>query len=538
MVGCGILSAMRSIGCFALFFAACAAPAAIPKSPTEVSPPPPSPSALMSDPAEYSIAHPTEEAGAAIFSRTGVGDPYRTGLPYPLFLALLAAYPDELGPDAAAFTTRFGFTPRAHADADGADAADRDRDRDEHLPLGMHLTTDPNTRIPFVVTNCALCHADVVRWPGGEQLVLGLGNKRIRIHAYDDALARVAARPDFDRAHLAPLALAAAQSRKIAWPPEWRDAVLDETLRALKARTLTRAKFLARVRDGLPGRVATIEAFALALGLQLGRELTPSAHVGWAKIPDVIGFAQKRTLSWDGGAEGSPDVLVVDADIAAGARIEWLWKHPWQGPSVAAFLRHLPRQLPFPARVDAALASRGRTLFEKSCARCHGTYGADGRAQNYLEHVVPLMQVETDPARAESPTDDFVAAANDPKLDGGLHLVRTRRTSGYVPPVLTSVWARAPYGHAGQWPTLAVLAMKPEERPVKFVVHSAAPIDLVKVGLQWEAAGSGASAGAKLGDGDYWWDGGVIGFGVGGHPFLANLSEAERAAVLEYLKTL
>ena len=47
----------------------------------------------MSDPAEYQVSHISEEAGENIFSRIGVGDPYRTGLPYPFFLALLSDVP-------------------------------------------------------------------------------------------------------------------------------------------------------------------------------------------------------------------------------------------------------------------------------------------------------------------------------------------------------------------------------------------------------------------------------------------------------------
>jgi hypothetical protein len=41
-----------------------------------------------SDPPEYRIERATEGEGEAIFERTGIGDPYRTGLPYPIFLAL------------------------------------------------------------------------------------------------------------------------------------------------------------------------------------------------------------------------------------------------------------------------------------------------------------------------------------------------------------------------------------------------------------------------------------------------------------------
>jgi mono/diheme cytochrome c family protein len=483
--------------------------------------------AMVSDPAEYRIERPSEEAGQDIFSKTGIGDPYRTGLPYPLFLALLELHPELLGATPAEMADRFGFTARA------ADKSSANRDVREGLPLGLHLTDDPNTRVPFVVHNCALCHSEVVRWPGGEKVVVGLGNRRIRIHAFEDALAKIAMMPDFDRAHLAPVATRIAQERDIPWSPDQRGAVLTNAMRVMKERFTERAPFLGRTRDALPGRVATIEAFATALGQLLHRKVTTPEVTGWAKIPDTIGFGVKRTLSWDGGSEGPSDALVVDADIAAGARIEWLYSHPLQGASLSTFLRHMPRDLRFPGPIDATLAQRGKATFEGRCAKCHGTYEDDGRAKSYTEKIVPVALVGTDSARADAVTDDFLAAANDPKLVmGGLALVHTRRTSGYVPPVLTSIWARAPYGHAGQWPTLSVLATKPSERPTRFVVHGDAPLDLTKIGVEI------ADANATLGPGDYVQDAAAAGFSVAGHPFLADLAEDERGAVIEYLKTL
>jgi hypothetical protein len=483
--------------------------------------------AMVSDPAEYRIDRPSEEAGQDIFSRTGIGDPYRTGMPYPLFLALLELHPELLGATPKDLSDRFGFTARA------ADPTSSDRDVREGLPVGLHLTDDPNTRVPFLVHNCALCHSEVVRWPGGEKLVVGVGNRRIRIHAFEDALAKITRMPDFDRAHLAPVASRIAHDKDIPWSPDIRGAVLTNTVRVMKERFTGRAAFIERTRDAMPGRVATIEAFAVALGQLLHRNVSTPPTIGWAKIPDTIGFGVKRTLSWDGGSEGPSDALVVDADIAAGARIEWLYNHPLQGASLSTFLRHMPRDLRFPGAVDGALAQRGKATFERTCARCHGTYEEDGRAKSYTEKIVPLDYLDTDPARAEVVTDDFLAAANDPRLVvGGIALVRTRRTGGYVPPVLTSIWARAPYGHAGQWPSLAVLAMKPDKRPTRFVVRGEAPLDLEKIGLQV------ATADTPLGPGDYVQDAAVPGFHVSGHPFLADLSDESRTAVIEYLKTL
>jgi hypothetical protein len=479
-----------------------------------------------SDPAEYRIERATETEGEAIFERTGIGDPYRTGVPYPIFLALLEMHPELLGANPQALADRFGFTPRR------AVAGSADRDEREGLPIGLHLTDDPNTHVPFVVHNCALCHSEVVRWPGGEKLVVGLGNRRIRVHAFEDAFAKVADAPDFDKERVVAVATRLAEERGIAWPPQYRSTIVSQTIRGVKEHYAPRAKLLERVGGGLPGRVATIESFAVALGQLLHRDVETSKTIGWARIPDTIGFGQKRTLSWDGGSEGPSDALVVDADIAAGARIEWLYKHPLQGASLSTFLRHEPRDLRFPGAIDAGLAGKGKAVFERACAKCHGTYEEDGRAKSYVEKIVPLDFVDTDPARALAVTDDFLAAANDPRLVvGGMRLVTTRRTGGYVPPVLTNIWARAPYGHAGQWPSLAVLATRPALRPSRFVVHGEAPLDLEKVGV------ATAEADAPLGPGDYLQDGSVDGFRVSGHPFIADLGDDSKA-VVEYLKTL
>ena len=113
-------------------------------------------------------------------------------------------------------------------------------------------------------------------------------------------------------------------------------------------------------------------------------------------------------------------------------------------------------------------------------------------------------------------TDAFVAAANDPRLTLGLVLESTRRTNGYVPPVLTSVWARAPTDTPASGRTSSVLATKPSQRPTRFLVHGDAPLDLEKVGL------STGDPDTPPGPGDYVQDGTQDGFHVSGHPFLAD----------------
>jgi hypothetical protein len=251
-------------------------------------------------------------------------------------------------------------------------------------------------------------------------------------------------------------------------------------------------------------------------------------------VPDVASFPYRDTFSYDGSGFGSPQALVLDASFVFGTRPEWYELHPHIATSMYLYLRSFRRTLRYPGAIDVALADRGRARFEETCSRCHGYYevrGAETRVL-YRESIVPVSVVGTDGARAEAVTPAFVEAANALPLTHGL--TQVRRTDGYVPPVLLSVWARGLYGHAGQWPSLEVLATPPEERPVRFVVDMDGMYDLDRVGVRYE----GRAAGRPLRASEYEYDGTAPGLGVGGHPFLAKLAPEGRKAVIEYLKTL
>ncbi|MEO7097296.1 MAG: hypothetical protein ABI175_28805, partial [Polyangiales bacterium] len=211
----------------------------------------------LSDPAEYAIDRISRDAGKAIFERTGIGDPYRTGVPYPLFLALQRAYPDVLGKDPQDLAQKFGFIGRP------VQPANADPDLRDGLPIGLHLTTDPLTGVQFVMTACAACHAEKLHWQGGEAVIYGLGNKRVKIHAYDRAYAQVTQQPGFSVALLARLAAAAAEERKLVWPEQYREVFTAAMVSTLNLRAAQRTKLHARTAEDPPGRVAVIESFAL-----------------------------------------------------------------------------------------------------------------------------------------------------------------------------------------------------------------------------------------------------------------------------------
>jgi hypothetical protein len=477
---------------------------------------PPAATVPMSDPFEYAIDHVSRDAGEAIFTKTGIGDPYRTGMPYPLFLALFKMFPQQLGRDWDELADRFGFVKRE------PDPASSDPDLREGLPIGMHLTVDPITGVPFVVTSCVLCHAEKVRWSGGEATVIGLANKRVRIHAYDAAFTEIGT-AHASAATLARYAATAAEAHHIKWPDAYAQPIVAATVAAMAKRAAARTDLVARTHNGAAGRIAVIDMFVGVLGELSHKSVQFSPTIGWSKVPDVIGFPVRTTLSWDGSAEGSMDVLAVEADVAAGVRIEWLNAHPMQGASLGAYLRQPAPRPPFPHPIDRALADRGKKLFEDQCAHCHGHYGPDGRVIAYVEQVIPLEDIGTDPGRAMAATASFELAANDRDITHGY--TKFRRTGGYVPPVLTNVWMRAPYGHAGQWASLAVIATPPARRQT-LTMDLEGLYDLDEVGV--------ATATTPPKDEDQTHDDPAM---LAGHPFLADLG-ADAPAVIEYLKTL
>lgn len=490
--------------------------------------PTPQPAPTMSSPDEYGDRPISIEAGAEYFLHTGGGDPYAAGMAYPIFLALMEAYPDELGRDWNELADRFGFISDPAAKGDPTAP-----------PIGFHLTLDPNTHVPWLVANCQLCHAERLRLPGGEMVVAGLGNKNVRVHAYAAALNRIATDPKLDAARITELATRRARTWNVPWPESTRRAIVDATLAPLKSAATRRARAVKRLDGGLPGRVATVESFAIVLDEQRETPITLPTTIGWTKIPDVRSFPFRDTFSYDASGYGSPQALVLDADFVFGARPEWYATHPHIATSTYMFLRSFTRRMPFPKPIDATLATRGKQAFDAKCAACHGAYvevGGEMRVA-YKERVIPKEVVGTDPARADAITPSYVEAANDVPLAHG-H-ARVRSTGGYVPPVLLDVWMRGLFGHAGQWPSLEVMATPPAERPRAFVVDTGGLYDLERVGVRYEAVAAARGGHVRaLKKGEYLYDGSIPGYATGGHPFLSQLPAADRRAVIEYLKTL
>jgi mono/diheme cytochrome c family protein len=186
------------------------------------------------------------------------------------------------------------------------------------------------------------------------------------------------------------------------------------------------------------------------------------------------------------------------------------------------YLKNKPApKYPFP--IDANKAAAGKRAFDAQCARCH--------ASPRTGTVVPLNEIGTDRGRIDTWGKQAAIEANKVVEDMGIQrkgLVEAELT-GYVAQFLDGIWLRAPYLHNGSVPTLADLLKPPTQRPKVFWrghdVYDPVNVGFVVQGKDAEREGTRFDTGERSN-------------GNQGHDFGTGLPAADKAALVEYLKTL
>ncbi|HLG40071.1 MAG TPA: hypothetical protein VI461_10395 [Chitinophagaceae bacterium] len=196
--------------------------------------------------------------------------------------------------------------------------------------------------------------------------------------------------------------------------------------------------------------------------------------------------------------------------------------------NVWAFIKTLePPQYPNP--INKELADKGKILFLQNCSSCHGTYDEN---EFYPNQLIAASIIGTDslmwkyylkyPGYPEWFNKSWFAASSSPAYK--------KPQKGYVAPPLDGVWCTAPYFHNGSVPDLDAV-LNSNKRP-RYWKRSFSKEKYNYKNPGWKYKVLPKPGNKKTYNTD------IPGYGNYGHYFGDHLSDQERKAVIEYLKTL
>lgn len=393
----------------------------------------------------------------------------------------------------------------------------------KQLPIGVSQRR--RLGLDQVGLNCASCHTGTVRTsPEAEpMIVVGMPAHQLNLQDFfrfvlgctlderftsDNVVGRI-------QQSDAPLGWFDRMLYRMAVVPRTREATLE---RAQRLELLMGDK----VTGWGPGRVDTFNPYkSLQFNWKLAQlslaELTAASDFPslWNQKP-----REGMNLHWDGNND-SVDERNRSASLGTGVTPVTLDHERLK--RVRDWILDLPPPAyPFP--VNQALAQQGEPLYGEYCASCHAFDG------EYVGQVEPIEKVGTDPYRLNSYT--YMFAANQYTLypDSEYRFTHFKKTNGYANQPLDAIWARAPYLHNGSVPTLRDLLNPPEERPARFYRGNDL-YDPVDVGFVSDVAEENGRAYFEF-------DVSLPNNSNSGHLWGVYLTEEQKAAIVEYMKTL
>lgn len=200
-----------------------------------------------------------------------------------------------------------------------------------------------------------------------------------------------------------------------------------------------------------------------------------------------------------------------------------------------------PPKYPFEINENLAFGT-GKSLFTGRCQKCHGDYQKKpgGSAIYQVPKLIPWRVVKTDPNRSKFFDSELWSAIEESEFSDLLLKSGSQDMDrpSYIAPRLEGVWSRFPYLHNASVPTLMDLLTTPESRPVTFSLKKSGEketFDQYRVGLKVDAPGTPQDPGLSRA---WVYDVKRPGQSNQGHAFGIDLSEKQKLALIEYLKTL
>jgi hypothetical protein len=373
------------------------------------------------------------------------------------------------------------------------------------VPYDFTVISAPNGQ-KVAAPNCMFCHAQ----PWGDSVIIGLGNSL----------------SDYSMPQPGTMALSEMALKMMG--EKDREAAMN-LIRAGKATApyLVTASRGVNIADRLTAVLAAHRdpmsfEWRETPGLTIPDEVIPTDVPAWWLLK------KKNAMFYNGFGRGDFPRFLMAANLLTVTDTSEAAEVLPHFYDVLAYLYSLePPKFPYP--INESLALKGKVLFEDNCSKCHGTYGEN---ENYPNLLVPTHIIKTDSTLVESNfsspqfLDWFQKSwfrTGDRKAD----LVPFR---GYIAPPLDGVWITAPYLHNGSVPNLETL-LNSKIRPTFWVRDFEKPqYDYEKVGWVYTESDKQHTRST--------YNTTLKGYGNHGHYFGDKLTDEERKAVVEYLKTL
>jgi mono/diheme cytochrome c family protein len=271
--------------------------------------------------------------------------------------------------------------------------------------------------------------------------------------------------------------------------------------------------------------------------------------------PHLWGFENVEWLHWDANTNSVVERNIGQA-LGLGAIVQpkhiGMKSHSTIKPKNLFLLEDLAAKIAPPVwpsafgAIDSPKAERGAVLYQQHCASCHSS---QSQYSGIDEKLFRPSQVGTDPNRAENfgvaiGKESFSSAIADvlktikeqSYSDAGIDLSSQDRaesgrasawrvTGRYVSRPLRAAWATAPYLHNNSVPTMYELLLPVSKRSSTFSMGFN-EYDPIHLGFVQKPADVGHT-----------FDTSLPGNSNSGHEYGAQISDGDRYALLEYLKT-
>jgi len=359
------------------------------------------------------------------------------------------------------------------------------------LPLGLQLA--PKLVGKGIINNCLLCHAGRV----AGQTVIGLGNAMLDLQSlFED--------------------LSSADGFALGLP--YRFSYARGTIDPIGP-----LSSLLAMRD---------PDLNLQAPVPLGsfQEVCSDPPAWWL-------LKRKTTRDWTGAIDARSTRVDMVNLLSPFNSSGYIKKQEPVFADISAFLLTVqPPKYPFP--VDEQKAAWGQQLYAESCRKCHGS------KEKYPNKIISLDKIGTDPLLYETPTAKLTEHLNKSWLgqevgpDG--KRIQLTETAGYQAPPLDGVWATGPYFHNSSVPTIYHV-LNSKARPRYFTwSYRGEKEDYDQKLLGPKITVKDAPADVKLPGSERRkvYDTTQPGRGNGGHTYGDSLTEDERLALIEFLKTL